>query len=276
MPTPSSLFFQSFGPASAPSIIFLHGGGVSGWMWQPVIERLPAYHCLAVDLPEQGGSRNIGPFSMALAAEKVGEVIRGQARGARATVVGLSEGAQATAQLLASAPELVERAVISSALLRPLPGASLLNSPAMLAWTYRLSVTPFKNSDFWIRLNMKYAAAVPEQFYPQFKQEFQAMTESGFVNLMLANQRFRLPAGLEKAAAPTLIIAGAKEYGAMKQSARDLAAALSNGKAVQLSLGAGSSMAKEHNWALTAPDLFAQTVRAWIEGSPLPEQLVNL
>ncbi len=276
MSQPPSLFFQSSGPASAPTIVFLHGGGVSGWMWQPVIERLPEYHCLAVDLPEQGGSRDIGPFSMALAAEKVGEVIRGQTRGGRATVVGLSEGAQVTVQLLASAPELVERAVVSSALLRPAPGAGMLNSPGMLAWTYRLSVTPFKNSDFWIRLNMKYAAAVPEQFYPQFKQEFRAMTESGFVNLMLANQRYRLPAGLEKAAAPTLIIAGTKEYAPMKQSASDLAAALPNGKAVQLNLGAGSSLAKEHNWALTVPDLFAQTVQAWMEGSPLPVQLVNL
>lgn len=268
-----ALYAQSFGPKNAPTIVFLHGGGASGWMWQPVIERLPDFHCLALDLPEQGQSRNIGPFSMALAAEKTAEVICNQAPGGRATVVGLSEGAQVTAQLLASAPERVERAIISSALLRPLPGAGALNSAGLLAWAYRLSVAPFKHSEFWIRLNMKYAAGIPEPFYVQFKKEFQEMTESGFVNLMLANQRFRLPGGLEKAAAPALVIAGAKEYSAMKQSARDLAAALPNGKAVELSLGKDGSMTKEHNWALTAPDLFAQTVRAWIQGKPLPVQL---
>ena len=62
----------------------------------------------------------------------------------------------------------------------------------------------------------------------------------------------------------------------MKQSARDLAAALPNAKAVQVSLGKAGTLASEHNWALTAPLLFAQTVRAWIEDLPLPEALSPL
>jgi len=35
-------------------------------------------------------------------------------------------------------------------------------------------------------------------------------------------------------------------------------------------------MAKEHNWALTAPELFAATVRAWIENQPLPIEIEGL
>jgi pimeloyl-ACP methyl ester carboxylesterase len=159
--------------------MFLHGGGVSGWMWHPVVERLPEFHCLVPDLPEQGQSRSTGPFSVELAADKVAEVIRGQAHGGRAVVVGLSEGAQVTVQLLARAPQLVERAVVSSALLKSLPGAGGFTSPGLLAWTYRLSMTPFKNNDFWIRLNMRYAVGIPETFYPQFKKDFQETTESG-------------------------------------------------------------------------------------------------
>jgi pimeloyl-ACP methyl ester carboxylesterase len=49
------------------------------------------------------------PFSMELAAQKVAELIRDHAHGSKATVVGLSEGAQITVQLLATAPEHVER-----------------------------------------------------------------------------------------------------------------------------------------------------------------------
>jgi hypothetical protein len=43
-----------------------------------------------------------------------------------------------------------------------------------------------------------------------------------------------------------------------------------------VNLGPKSTLAQEHNWALTAPDLFAATVRAFVNGQPLPEQLLPL
>jgi pimeloyl-ACP methyl ester carboxylesterase len=212
--TPSTpLYVETSGPEGALTILFLHGGGGAGWMWKPVTRYLPDYRCLAVDLPEHGKSRQIGPFSMALAAEKAAEVIR--SRGGKAVVVGLSEGAQVTVQMLASCPELVEKAVISSALLRPIPGTGLLANPSLLRWTHKLMIAPFRKNEFWIRLNMKYSAGIPEQYYPQFKVDFQEMDEDGFANLMVANQRFRLPPGLERANAPALVVVGKKEYAAM-------------------------------------------------------------
>jgi len=271
-----SLAFQTFGPANAPTIVFLHGGGVGGWMWQSVIERLPEYRCLAPDLPEHGGSHEISPFSMELAAQKVAELIREQTNGGAAHVVGLSEGAQVAVALLATAPETVEKAIVSSALLRPVPGMGWASSSTALAWSHRLGVRPFTNSDWWIRLNMKYAAGVPDRFYANFKHDFQNITESEFVNLVVANQRFRLPSGLENATAPTLVVAGRKEYPAMKQSVRDLVAVLPRATGGLLNLGKGSSMGKEHNWAMTAPELFAQTARAWIEDKPLPPEFEPL
>jgi pimeloyl-ACP methyl ester carboxylesterase len=93
---------------------------------------------------------------------------------------------------------------------------------------------------------------------------------------MVANQSFRLPPGLERATAPTLVIAGQKEYAGMKQSVRDLVAALPHARGGYLDLGKKASTAQEHNWALTAPELFAQTVRAWIEDSPLPSQIEGI
>jgi pimeloyl-ACP methyl ester carboxylesterase len=276
MSTLISLDFQAFGPNNAPTIVFLHGGGAGWWMWQPVIKYLPDYHCLTPDQPEHGSNRQIAPFSMELSAEKVAELIRDQAQGGKAYVVGLSEGAQITVQLLATAPERVEKALVSSALLLPIRGLGWVSSPALLAWAYRISFPPFRNADWWIRLNMKYAAGIPDEFYSYFKKDFQEMTEPEWVNLLIANQLFRLPVGLEKATTPTLVIAGQKEYGAMKQSARDLVAALPHAKGGLVNLGKKSSMAKEHNWALTAPELFAQTVRAWIEKKPLPPEIEDL
>ncbi len=266
----SPLYADSYGPQDAPSIVFLHGGGAGGWMWQPVVERLPQYHCLTPDQPEHGQNRAIAPFSMQLAAEKTAELIAQRAHGGRAVVVGLSEGAQIAVQLLACAPQVVEKAVISSALLRPMPGMGWFSSEGMLKWSYRISIPPFSNNDGWIRLNMKYAAGIPERFFDLFKRDFQTTTEAEFVNLILANQRYRLPDGLDKAAAPTLVLAGKREYAAMRRSALELAAALPAAQAGLVDLGKGSSLAREHNWALTAPDQFAATVQAWIEQKPLP------
>ncbi len=274
--TVSSLACETFGPKDAKTIVFLHGGGAGGWMWQPVVKFLPDYHCLVPDQPEHGRNRRIAPFSMELAAEKTADLILQQANGGQACVVGLSEGAQIAVQLLASAPERVDKAVISSALLRPIPGMGWLASRELLAWTYRISIPPFKNTDWWIRLNMKYAAGIPDEFYSYFKKDFQDMTESEWVNLLIANQQFRLPAGLEKAAASILVISGRREYSAMKESVRDLVKVLPHVRGGFINLGKNSSMAKEHNWALTAPGLFAQTVRAWIEEKPLPGEIEPL
>lgn len=270
----ASLFTLEAGPRDAECIVFLHGGGAGSWMWQPVIARLPEYHCLAPDLPEVGGSRQVGPFSIPFAAQKVAELIRARAPEGKAHVVGLSNGAQVAVQLLASAPEVCCSAFISSALLRPVPGMGMMGKEGVLRWTYRLSVPPFRSWDWWIRLNMKYSSGIPDEYFEAFKRDFQAMEEGQFTRLMLENQRFRLPDGLEKAHLPVLVVTGSKEYAAMKQSARDLAAKLPQAKAAQVNLGKG--MAAEHNWALTAPELFARAVRAWVRGEPLPEGLEEL
>jgi pimeloyl-ACP methyl ester carboxylesterase len=269
----SQLAYQASGPEDAQSIVFLHGGGVGSWMWNPVIGLLSDYRCIAPDQPEHGGSRRIGKFNIELAAEKVADLIHEQTRRGKATIVGLSEGAQIAVQVLASTPEVVEKAIVSSALLFPVPGLGWAKSPSLLSWLYRVSVPPFRNNDWWIRLNMKRAAGIPDEYYSSFKKDFQETTESEFVNLMISNQNFRLPSGLDRAVPPTLVLAGKKEYAAMKKSMQILVAALPNSRGAFINLGRGSSMAQEHNWALTSPQLFAATTRAWIENQPLPAEI---
>ncbi len=270
------LAYQSSGEENEKTILFLHGGGVGGWMWEPVVARMQDFHCLVADLPEHGRSMDVRPFTMELAASLSADLVRQQAHGGKAVVVGLSEGAQTVVQMLASAPEVIERAVVSSALLLPMGGLGWLYTPKILAWMFRLSVPPFRNNEWWMRLNMKYSAAIPEEFFPQYKANFQLMNESQFVNLILENQKFRLPAGLEKTTVPTLVIIGKREYAVVRESARQLAAALPDARAMVLDLGAGSSMRKEHNWAMNAPDLFAQSVRNFIRGGELPAVLRKL
>src|SRR5215831_17693879 len=111
------LHIAESGPADAPSIVFLHGGGVAGWSWRPQVQAFQAdYHCLVPDLPGHGQSDSDAPFSMTDAAAQVAELIHQRGHGGRAHIVGLSLGAQVGVALLAVAGRLVDRAVLTGTL----------------------------------------------------------------------------------------------------------------------------------------------------------------
>ena len=157
-----SLFIRESGPVSAPTIVFLHGGGVSGWSWQPQIEAFPDYHLLVPDLPEHGRSLAEAPFTFPDAAARVAGLIRDRGHAGRAHVIGLSLGAQTAIQLLASAPDLVDHALLSGALVRGLPGVSLVQ-PTITAYM------PFRNIPALVRANMR-SSAIPADYYQPFNE----------------------------------------------------------------------------------------------------------
>lgn len=273
---PSNLGYISKGADESTPLVFLHGGGASSWMWRPVKEFLQGeYYFLAPDLPEQGMSRDVPLESIESAADEIYNFIMDHVPMQAAHVIGLSEGAQVLVALLARHPECVSSALVSSALTRPLSGAGLL-TPGLVRWSYRAFVTPSRNNNGWIRLNMKYSAGIPEAYFEDFKNEFQTMSEDGFTHLLLANQRFRLPKGLDQVECPVLTLAGRHEYAAMRQSAREIAAAIPNGRTALIDLGAGSNLTREHNWALTAPQQFAAVVEAWVNQEPLPDVIKTI
>jgi pimeloyl-ACP methyl ester carboxylesterase len=272
-----ALHVEETGLKDAPSIVFLHGGGGAGWMWRPQVEALRGdFHLLVPDLPEQGRSANEGPFTMLSAAQQVADLIRARASGGRADVVGLSEGAQTLVQLLATAPELVRTGIVSSALVRSIPGTGWASNPAVLGFTYATSIAMLRGSDSWIRLNMRSAAGVPDAYFDDFRETFRTLSKSGFVDLMRANQTFRLPAGLEHVKARVLAVCGHREYEAMRRSTVDIAAAIPGACAYEVVHTRRLSLAQEHNWNMNEPELFNEMVRDFIAARPLPKALTPL
>jgi pimeloyl-ACP methyl ester carboxylesterase len=272
------LHVEESGPATAPTIVFLHGGGGGGWMWRPQVEALRGeFHLLVPDLPEQGRSTDAGPFTMLSAAQQVAALIRERATGGRAHVVGLSEGAQAVVQLLAIEPEgLVDTAIVSSALVRPIAGAGWASRPGVLGLAYATSIAPLRDADWWIRLNMRSAAGVPDEYFAEFRESFRTLSKSGFVDLMMANQTFRLPDGLARVCARVLAVCGQHEYVVMRRSTADIAAAIPGAQACEVHHARKMSVAQEHNWNMTVPELFTRVVRDFIADRPLPEALVPI
>jgi pimeloyl-ACP methyl ester carboxylesterase len=270
----SLLYTSAYGDPTHPTILFLHGGGGAGWMWQPQVDALKQdYHLLVPDLPEHGRSAGIKPFSISGSVDLIADLIRTQSSGGRAHVVGLSEGAQITVALLAAAPELVDHAIISSALVRPIAGMGWFGAGTWAAM-YR-SIEPLNKYVWWARLNMR-SNGIPAQYLQETLDTYKTLTAEAFAHVIVENQKFRLPAGLERVTAPTLVVAGQSEYKGMHLSVRDVAAAIPGAQARLVHHTRKLSLSEQHNWSMTTPELFTRTVRAWLEGQPLPLELQEL
>lgn len=267
------LHVRAAGPAEAPTIVFLHGGGVGGWTWGPVAARLPEYHCLAPDLPEHGGSLDVAPFSIADAARHVTALIRGRAHGGHAHVVGLSIGSQVALELLATNSELVDHVVLSGTLLSPPPsepplprrrGPTIVDSLRLLFHI----LTPIRGNALLVR-GILLLSRIPQRYFVPYRADARLATVDSLMRIVVENFTYRPPPELRWARAATLAVVGADEPLVLRRSAREIAARLPNARAV---LVPGVS----HSWNLEAPDRFAQLTHAWLEGRPLPPNLVPL
>jgi pimeloyl-ACP methyl ester carboxylesterase len=251
------LFVRESGPVGASAIVFLHGGELSGQSWQPVVERMQRYRCLVPDLPQHGKSFHWGPFEMDAATNAVAELIRSRVGTGRAHLVGLSLGAQVGTQLLATAPELVDRAVLCGTVINAMPGVRL--TAPLLGVVARISrfVT--------IRWNAR-RVAVPSAKTDDDWEDVRLMPAAQVARIVEASAGFTLPDGLDKSDSPTLFLTGGKEMGFVRRSAAALAEQMPNGVD-------GVAIGMHHDWPLRHPDLFSRTVDGWLSDTALPPEI---
>ena len=246
------------GPAEAPTLLFLHGAGLSGRAWQPQMHTLTKYHCLAPDLPAHGQSRDI-PFDLGDAVQRLSELIEQKAQDGTAHVIGLSLGGALAQALMVKAPGRCRRVILSGtaprmgktmqgllkvnlALNRPL---LRLLSPSQIAWLTALQFGIPKEARELVGEDMK-------RFQPEALEK-----------ITLAYGE--IPAAQELRG-QVLVAVGGKETPFAKAAARRLARQVQGAQGV-LAPGVG------HVWNLQAPDLFSRMVWAWVRGEPLPREL---
>jgi pimeloyl-ACP methyl ester carboxylesterase len=254
------LFVRESGPVGAPAIVFLHGGNMSGWSWQPVVERMQRYRCLVPDLPQYGKSSQRGPFEMGRAATAVAELIRSQVGAGRAHVVGFSLGAQVGAQLLASEPKLVDRAVLCGTVVNAIPAARLMTP--LLGLLARILWFPWVINRRWNARHL----GVPSAKIDDYREDLRLMTRTRLARVVMASAGFTLPEGLDKSDSPTLFLTGAKETRFIRQLAAALAQRMPNG-VDRVAVG------MSHDWPLRYPDLFSRTIDGWLTDTALPPEI---
>lgn len=258
-----AIHIQEYGKRDGDCLmVFLHGGGVSGWMWEKQVAAFAGYHCLVPDLPGHGLSREDQEFTIRSSAEELLSVIEARAQGRKVIVTGFSLGAQVLVQMLGLRPELIDYAIINSALVRPIPSASRLIGP-----TVRLSF-PLIKLRWFAKLQAK-TLYLGEEYLERYYEESRQMELKTLIRVLEENMSFRIPAGFSEAAGKILVTVGEQEKSVMKHSARDLTAANPRSMGVVIpKIGHGVPLAK--------PELFNELVQAWLQGRDLPGECRRL
>ncbi|ORB27078.1 alpha/beta fold hydrolase [Mycolicibacterium parafortuitum] len=254
------LFVRDTGPLQAPAVVFLHGGRVSGWSWEPVIARLPGYRCVAPDLPQFGKSVALGPFRIDRAAEAVATSIRSRFGTAGVHLVGYSLGAQVGIDLLAREPALFASAVLCGTFVNTLPlvqpSARFVGALARTAWSRRLV------SYLWNARPLEVAA----NRTADYREDMRLALSEDAAQIVSASAGFTVPDGLETSEVPALFITGAGEPWPAHRSAGELARRMPRGVNA---VAAGM----RHDWPLRYPELFSRTLRCWLTNADLPSQI---
>jgi pimeloyl-ACP methyl ester carboxylesterase len=254
-----ALYFRENGSGEDEAIVFVHGGGIGGRLWQATLNALLEYHCLAPDLPGFGKSAHITPFSSKRAAEGLADLIRVNVPSGRAAVVGFSIGAVVCIELINRYPDLVGKAFLSG----PTPRLSGVATTVMNAIARPLLslIGPQQRSRLVAR-----SLGLTDDQVDEFREDLDQLTIDLFIQIndALAGQR-----DPQANSPPAVVFAGEKELGAVKKRARQLLHALGNGKAYVVR-GYG------HVWCLENPELFQRTVRAWMSGAEPGEEFVPL
>lgn len=250
------IYVQEFGTNQPNSIVFLHGGGMSGWVWDCQVQEFCDFHCLVPDLPEQGRSKEVKPFSIRDSAERISELIKNKAHGGKAHVVGHSLGAQILVQLLSTSPEVVDHAIVHSALVRRVPGMAGLIKP--MAWL----TIPFTKAEWFARIQAKFLR-VPEHDFHKYFNDTRSIQAQSLENILRENAKFRLPIGVGTCKVPTLILVGQKELRVMRHSAKDLVSAMPNSQGYEV-------QGVTHNLHFEDPLLYNKILRAWLTNQQFP------
>ncbi len=255
----NDIFVRECGPSHAPAVVLLHGGGISGWMWYKCASLLYDYHCLIPDLPEHGRSCGIKPFTIEDSAQRIADLIGDMVPYGQVNVVGHSLGGQVLVALLSIAPHVINRAVVSSALLQSLPMASLLSAVSR-------AVLPLARNRFFQKLQAR-SFHIPSADFEVYYQDTLKLSSEALSHILHENSSFRLPKGLKEVAVPTLVLAGQKEPKVMRNSAYRLTTALPNAQGYLISDA-------DHAYLFAEPERFASILRAWFSDKQLPNDIL--
>ncbi|UXJ67282.1 alpha/beta fold hydrolase [Lysinibacillus fusiformis] len=242
--------YKEYGHFDGPVMMFLHGGGVGGWMWEQQIQHFSNYHCIVPELVSDHS------FSIEQCAQHLIQLLEEKANGKLIIVIGFSLGAQIAIQMLSIKPNLIHFSIINSALVIPSPTTAWMIRPFL-----RLSFPLIKNKTF-AKLQAK-TLYIDNRYFDRYYHDSSKMTYDALIQVLQENMTFSIPRNFHNAQGHILITVGNQEKKIMKKSAQVLVQSHPNAKGILLNnIGHGVSLAQ--------PAFFNRFVENWIKEGQLP------
>ena len=251
------MYVEETGIHGSPSILFLHGVGTSGWMWQRQIAALTDFHCLNVDLPGHGKSSHVPWVSLQDTADQLAEIIQARATNGQAHIVSLSLGGYIALTLMLHHTEWVQSAVISGVTVEPMPNRYLLKPQLVM-----MSILKRR----WVaNLQAKSLNLTPDE-QASFTENFGIMTIKTYRRIAEEIMVFTVPSALQNVDVPALITAGSKETKIILQAV-DVIADLMPRAQGWFAPNVG------HGWNIEATALFNKMLRTWLTDTTVLKQM---
>lgn len=243
---------------SAPvqTLVFLHGGNVGNWSWDPQVLAFGDFNILTLHLPAFGARFEENWEGLDSAADDVAALIADEVSEGGVHLVGMSLGGVIALHVAARHPELVESVFATGVSIAPLGTAAKA--------VQRMQLKLIGSEWYW-----KFQAGA----YGMVDNERELFAEHG-VKLKPENMRAimgdldsgGLPADLSAYTGPALVLAGASEPKFVQRSFPAIAVALPQA-AIRVVPG------MHHQWNIENPLLFNSVLRRWITGQQLHQVL---
>jgi pimeloyl-ACP methyl ester carboxylesterase len=266
----SELFFRSYNESSSTTVVLIHGLFSCNLEWEHIVPFLGDYHLIIPDLPQHSQSKEIGPWSLELGADSVAHLIQTYAHNGQAHVVGLSLGGFTTMEIVRRNPDLVKSAFVTGAAPFTPSQVWLAERPSLLHYGlgFVLNSGIYTLSVWWAGLKS----------HTQLKNQIASNNDWTLVKDAYDElAHWGKEAVNDVAAKDKRIVAIAGDQGDNIDGTKEMAGVFrsqghDDGKKSTACVVKGAI----HGWNLQFPELFADGIKAWVEGKPLPEEFISL
>jgi len=209
--------FRGSGNPQAPIIILLHGGGLSNWSLQPIVDLLNTeFHVVTPIIDGHGEDWQETFLSIQDSAENLIRYIDEHCGGRVFAIGGLSLGAQIALDVLSRRTHITEFAILESVLVIPIAGMNYI-APPLYGLLY-----PLVKQRWFSELQAK-SLLLPPEMYELYYRDSTKMSRASLTNIATSNAQFGLANDIMERVAGTsaraLILAGGAEIGSIRKSA---------------------------------------------------------
>ena len=246
--------YTYYGDPSKPILMFIHGAGVGGWMWDKQVEYFKqSYYCIVptYQFSEQQLIRYWADTFLQ-------ELLKHKTEGKQVILVGFSMGAQISVEMCASEPESFSHVMVNSGLVDPKPILQKMVVPLLPIF----NILPKSRS-----FSMKQAKElyIGEQYFERYYEGAKRVTNVELRLVMKENLEFDLPEGLERFTGEMLITIGEKEEKLLKRSVEKLKRAVPDARIEVIPN-------VKHGFSLAEPASFNEMLEEWIQANSIDEQ----